>query len=83
MSQIYNDNTKKPKLKENQLGILESLLANLCILLEIQQKALGPGESAVGATYLFLRMHPKSCPIFPLKVPATLLRGLGKDAVGA
>ena len=22
MSQIYNDNTKKPKLKENQLGIL-------------------------------------------------------------
>ena len=23
MSQIYNDNTKRPKLKENQLGILE------------------------------------------------------------
>ena len=22
MSQIYNDNTKRPKLKENQLGIL-------------------------------------------------------------
>ena len=23
MSQIYNNNTKRPKLKENQLGILE------------------------------------------------------------
>ena len=23
MSQTYNDNTKRPKLKENQLGILE------------------------------------------------------------
>ena len=49
MGQISNDNTKKPKLKENQLGIQESHLGNSCILLEIQQRALGPGESAAGA----------------------------------
>ena len=65
MSQICNDNTKRPKPKENQLGILG-------IMLEIQQRASSPGDSAAGATYLSLRMHPKSCRISPLKVTATL-----------
>ena len=51
--------------------------------MEIQQKALGPGESAAGATYLSLRVHPKTCLIFLLKVAATLLSGSGKGAVGA
>ena len=44
-------------------------------MLEIQQRASGPGESAAGATYLSLRIHPK--------VAATLLSGSGKSAVGA
>ena len=55
MSQTYDDNTKRPKPKENQLGYYESHQGNLCIMLEIQQRTSGPGESAVGATYLSLR----------------------------
>ena len=47
-------------------------------MLEIQQRASGPGESAAGATYLSLRIHPKSCHISPLKVAAALLSVLGK-----
>ena len=38
MSQRYNDNTRRPKLKENQLSNLK--------------RALGPGERATGVTYL-------------------------------
>ena len=41
------------------------------------------GESAAGVTYLSMRIHPKSCCIFPLKVSATLLNGSRKGAVGA
>ena len=51
---------------------------NLRILLE----NLG-GESATGVTYLSMRIHPKSCRIFLLKVSATLLNGSRKGAVGA
>ena len=40
-------------------------------------------ESAAGVTYLSMRIHPKSCHIFPLKVSATLLNGSRKGAVGA
>ena len=32
---------------------------------EVQQKASGPGESAVGVANLSMRIHPKSCRIFP------------------
>ena len=46
----------------------ESHLGNLRILLEIQQRALGLGESAAGTTYVFentpkklLHLSPKSC----------------------
>ena len=41
------------------------------------------GESTAGVTYLSMRLHPKNCCIFPLKVSATLLNGSRKDAVGA
>ena len=51
---------------------------NLCILPENSA-----GESAAGITYLSMRIHPKSCRIFPLKVSATLLNGSRKGAVGA
>ena len=78
MSQRY-DNTKRPKPKENQLGILK----NVYILSEIQQRASGPGDSAAGVTYLFMRIHSKSCCIFPLKVAATLFSDSGQGAVRA
>ena len=64
MSQRYNENIKRPKPKENQLGILN--IYAFCQ--KIQQRESGPGESAAGVTYLFLRIHPKSCCDFPLKV---------------
>ena len=47
-------------------------------MLEIEQRASGSGESAAAATYLSLRIHPKSYRIFPLKVAATLLSVQGK-----
>ena len=52
MSQRYNDNTRRPKLKENQLRNLK--------------RALGPGERATGVTYLSECNHKSWC-IFPLK----------------
>ena len=54
MRQRYNNNTKGPKPKENQLGILK--IYPFCQ--KIQQRASGPGESAAGVTYLSMRMHP-------------------------
>ena len=71
MGQRYNGNTKRPKPKENQLGILK--LYTFCG--KIQQRALGPGESATGVTYLFMRIHLKSCHIFSLKVAVITLPG--------
>ena len=41
--------------KKITLGYYESHLGNLHILLQIQQRTSGPGESAAGATYLSLR----------------------------
>ena len=51
---------------------------NLCILFENSA-----GESAAGVTYPSMRIYPKCCRIFPLKVSATLLNGSRKGAVGA
>ena len=54
MRQRYNDNTKRLKPKENQLGILKMYPFHQ----KIQQRASGLGESAAGVTYLSMRMHP-------------------------
>ena len=48
ISQRYNDNTKRPKPKENQLVILKIH----AFWWKIWQKASVPGDSAVGVTYL-------------------------------
>ena len=56
MSQRYNDNTIRPKPKQNEPGILK--IYRFCQ--KIQQKASGPGESAAGVMYLFMRIHPKN-----------------------
>ena len=47
--------------KKISQGSQESHLDNLRVLLEIQQRASGPGERAPGAMYLSLRIHSKSC----------------------
>ena len=77
MSQRYNDNVKRPKLKENHLGILKIYAFSRKILL----RTLDPGEHC--CSYVSMRIQPKSCCIFPSKVAATLLSGSGKGAVGA
>ena len=71
VSQRYNDNILLVKAKIK----LARDLKNLCILPEIQKRVSGPGRSAARATYLSMRMHPKSCSLFPLKVATTLLCG--------
>ena len=53
MSQRYNYNIKRPKPKENQLGILK----NYAFCQKIQQRASGPGESADGVTHLSMTTH--------------------------
>ena len=58
------NNTRRPKSKENQLGILK--IYAFCQ--KIQQRASDQGESAAGVMYLSMRIHPKNCSIFPLKV---------------
>ena len=50
----------------------------LCILPENSA-----GESTVGVTYLSMRIHVKSCCMFPLKVSSILWNGSRKGAVGA
>ena len=45
--------------------------------------SVGPGNSAARFAYLFMRIHPKSCHIFPLKVAVTLLSGSRKGTDGA
>ena len=47
MKQRNNNNTKRPKPKENQLGILN--IYPFCQ--KIQQGASGPGVSAAGVMY--------------------------------
>ena len=46
MSQRYNDNIKRPKLQDTQLGILKFYV--FCE--EIQQRAWCPGESGAEVT---------------------------------
>ena len=81
MSQIYNDNTKRPKSKENQLGILGISSREFT---HFAGNSAYERESTTATMYLSLRICPKSCYIFSLKVPTTLLSGSGgKGAVGA
>ena len=79
MSHRCSGKTKRPKPKENQLGILKIYL----FCRKIQQRASGLGESDAEVAYLSMRIHEKSCRIFPLKVAATLLSGSRKNVVGA
>ena len=81
MSQRYNDNTKRPKAKGNQGEILKIYAFSW----KIQLSASGPGESAVGVTYLYMRIHPKSCHIFsnlPHPTLQTLTYIEGNDRTG-
>ena len=79
MSQRYNDDTKRPKSKENQLEILK--IYAFCQ--KIQQRASGLGESAVGVLIYLWEYNRKAAASSPLEVAATLLSGSWKGAVVA
>ena len=64
---------KEQSQKKISWAFQRSQQENLGILLEIQQKALGPGANNAGITYTSMGIHPKSCCIFPLKITATLM----------
>ena len=64
---------KEQSQKKISWAFQRSQLENLGILLEIQQKALGPGANNAGITYTSMGIHAKSCCIFPLKITATLM----------
>ena len=65
--------------QDTELGILRVY----AFCQKIQQRASGQRESAAWATYLFVSIHPKSCGLFSLKVPATLFNGSRKGVVVA
>ena len=83
MSQIHNGNTKRPKPKENQLGILG--ISSLELLHSVRNSAEGL-RSRREYRWVFVSIFEntlKGCCISPLKVAATLLSGSGKGVVGA
>ena len=91
MRQIYNENTKRPKPKENQLVILGISSREFMHFAGNSAGGLGSRrEHCCDYISVFENMpkklphlSPKSCYIFPLKVATTLLSGSGKVAVGA
>ena len=83
MSQIYNDNTKRPKLKENQLGILGISSREFMHSVGNSVEGFGSRKECYWGFVSIFENTPKSCRISSLKVARTLLSGSGKGAVGA
>ena len=83
MSQIHNGNTKRPKPKENQLGILGISSREFTHSVGNSAEGLGSRRKHCLGYKSIFENTPKSCCISPLKVAVTLLSGSGKDAVGA
>ena len=83
MSQTYNDNTKRTKPKENQLGILGTSSRQFTHSGGNSAEGLRPGRERCWGYIFIFGNTPKSCRISPLKVAMTLLSGSGKGTVGA
>ena len=83
MSQTYNDKTKRPKPKENQLEILGISSRQFTHSGGNSAEGLGSGREPCWGYISIFENTPKSCSISPLKVATTLLSGPGKSAVGA
>ena len=83
MSQIYTDNTKRPKPKEKQLGILGISSREFTHSVGNPAEGLWSRRECCWGYISIFENTPKSRCISPLKVAATLLSGSGKGAVGA
>ena len=79
MSQRYNGNTERPKLKENQSAILK--IYAFCQ--KNQQMVSGPGWSCWGYVSIYENTAKKLLHLFPLKFATTLLIGSRKGPFGA
>ena len=82
-SQIYNDNTKRPKPKDNQLGILGISSREFTHSVGNSAESLRSGREQCWGYASFFENTPKSCCISPLKVTVTLFSSSGKGAAGA
>ena len=83
MSQIYNDNTKRPKPKENQLVTLGISSREFMHSVGNLAEDLGSRRECCWGYVSIFENTPKSCLIPPLKVAVTLLSGSGQGVVGA
>ena len=85
MGQTYNDKViiKRPKPKENQLGILGISPGEFTHSVGNSAEGLGSGRECCWGYISVFENTPKSCCISPLKVAMILLSGSGKGAVGA
>ena len=83
MNHTYNDNTKRPKPKENQLGILGISSREFTHYVGNSAEGLGSRRERCWGYVSIFENTFKSCRISPLKVATTLLSGSGKGAVGA
>ena len=81
MNQRYNDNTKRPKPKENQLGILGISLREFTHSVGNLAEVFRSGRECCWHYISIFENTPKSYRISSLKVAATLLSGSGKDTV--
>ena len=79
MSQRNNDNRKRQKPKENQLGIFKKFTHFAGKF--SKRPGFQERGRAAGVTYLSMRVHPKSCHIFPPRVATALLSGSRKGTI--
>ena len=79
----HNDNTKRPKPKENQLGTLGILSREFTHSVGNSAEDLGSGRECWWGYLSIFENTPKSYCISPLKVAVTLLSHSEKGAVGA
>ena len=83
MSQTYDDNTKRPRPKENQLGILPISSRKFTHSVGNSARGLRSKRERNWGYVSIFENTPKSCRISPPKVAVTLLSDSGKRAVGA
>ena len=72
MSQIYNENIKRPNPKENQLGSLEISSKEFTNSVRNSVEGLGSRKEHCWGYVSIFENTPKSCHISPLKVATSL-----------
>ena len=82
MSQIYNNNSTRPKPQENQLESLEISSREFMHFAGNSAEGLGSKREDCWGYVSIFENTLRKVPHLSLKVAATLLSGSGKNAVG-